>query len=773
MAGLARVDKKRWRAGGRQRGRCFAADMATFAHTHDHYTALAIQHGLHRAHKTITLARGQTEQRTRFYGEGVRRQLQGSRSVKRGVLGVNRHGNCVAYDQAILGTTPHVASTLELVLLYLVAAVLGVVVCRSLKLPPMLGYLVVGVLIGPNALALARDTAGVKYLAEFGVVFLMFVIGLEFNLPKLRSMRTLVFGLGLSQVLLTMVGTLLGHVALSFSYAWLIGSAWQMSWQGAVVLGGAMAMSSTAMIVKLMAERLELESEHGKRVMGVLLFQDLAVVPLLVLIPALGSSGEELLRAVGWAALKAAAVLTVLLVGVQRAMRWWLTLVARRKSEELFMLNLLLVTLGLAYLTEHAGLSLALGAFVAGMLVAETEYKHQVETDIRPFHDVLLGLFFITIGMKLDWRPVIDQWLLVLLLTCGPVLLKFALVAALARLFRAAPGVALRTGLYLAQAGEFGFVLLTLGAEQGIVAPQWMSPVLASMVLSMLATPFLIQYSNAIVNKLSASDWLMQSVALTTIAKRSISAERHVIICGYGRSGQNLARLLVPEGIAYMALDLDPDRVRQAAAAGQNVVFGDAARLQSLMAAGLARAAAVVITYHDTPSALKILRLVQEHAPKVPVVVRTIDDSDFERLRAAGATEVVPEAIEGSLMLAGHALALVGVPMQRVIRITRDARDARYSLLRGYFHGADDDTVEELQQARLQSVTLPEVTACAGLPLKALDLHALSVSVVSIRLGSGAVLEPTPQHQLKGGDTLVLAGLPESLALAEEKLLRG
>ncbi len=665
------------------------------------------------------------------------------------------------------------ATTLELVLLYLVAAVLGVVVCRSLKLPPMLGYLVVGVLIGPNALALAKDTAGVKYLAEFGVVFLMFVIGLEFNLPKLRSMRTLVFGLGLSQVMLTMLGTLIGHFMLVAGFAWLFGAAWQMSWQGAVVLGGAMAMSSTAIVVKLMAERLEMESEHGKRVMGVLLFQDLAVVPLLVLIPALGSSGEELLRAMAWAALKAVALLTVLLVGGQRAMRWWLTLVARRKSEELFMLNLLLVTLGLAYLTEHAGLSLALGAFVAGMLVAETEYKHQVETDIRPFHDVLLGLFFITIGMKLDWRPVLEQWPLVLLLTCGPVLLKFALVAALARLFRASPGVALRTGLYLAQAGEFGFVLLTLGADQGIVAPQWMSPVLASMVLSMLATPFLILYSNVIVNKLSASDWLMQSVALTSIAKRSISTERHVIICGYGRSGQNLARLLVPEHIAYMALDLDPDRVRQAAAAGQSVVFGDAARLQSLMAAGLARAAAVVITYHDTPSALKILRLVQEHAPKVPVVVRTIDDSDIERLRAAGATEVVPEAIEGSLMLAGHALVLVGVPMQRVIRITRDARDARYSLLRGYFHGADDDTVEELQQARLQSVTLPEASRCAGQTLDELALHAVGVSVVSVRRGTGAVLVPAPQHQLRGGDTLVLSGLPAALALAEEKLLRG
>jgi monovalent cation:H+ antiporter-2, CPA2 family len=664
------------------------------------------------------------------------------------------------------------ASTLELVLLYLVAAVLGVVGCRLLKLPPMLGYLAVGVLIGPNALALAKDTAGVKYLAEFGVVFLMFVIGLEFNLPKLRSMRTLVFGLGLSQVVLTVLGAMAGNALLTLGFAW-VGVQWQLSWQGAIVLGSAMAMSSTAIVVKLMAERLEMESEHGRRVMGVLLFQDLAVVPLLVLIPALGSSGETMAWALGLALVKAVVLLTLLLVGGQRVMRWWLTIVARRKSEELFVLNLLLITLGLAWLTEHAGLSLALGAFVAGMLVAETEFKHQVETDIRPFHDVLLGLFFITIGMKLDWRPVIDQWGLVLLLSVGPLLVKGTLVAVLAWMFRATPGVAIRTGLYLAQAGEFGFVLLTLGADRGLVEPQWVSPVLACMVLSMLATPFIVMQSNWVVMKLSANEWLMQSVQLTTIAKRSIKTEAHVIIAGYGRSGQNLARLLTQEGIPYMALDLDPDRVRQAAAAGQSVVFGDAARLPSLMAAGLARASAVVVSYHDTPSALKILQLVREHASQVPVIVRTIDDTDLERLRDAGATEVVPEAIEGSLMLAAQALALVGVPMQRVIRITRDARDKRYNLLRGYFHGADDDTADDRNQARLGTVPLPVAAACVGQPLGDQALHALGVQVVSVRQASGRVIDANDTLVLAAGDTLVLSGLPESLSLAEAKLLKG
>ncbi len=663
-----------------------------------------------------------------------------------------------------------ISSTLALVLLYLVAAVAGVVLCRMVKLPPMLGYLAVGVLIGPNATALAKDTPGVSYLAEFGVVFLMFVIGLEFNLLKLRSMRKLVFGLGLSQVGLTMLTAIGGNLLLAWLFT-LTGRHWGLGWQSSVALGGALAMSSTAIVVKLMAERLELESEHGRRVMGVLLFQDLAVVPLLVLIPALGSPPDELLRALVIAGLKAVGLLTVLLVGGQRVMRWWLTIIARLKSEELFVLNLLLVTLSLAWLTEHAGLSLALGAFVAGMLIAETEYKHQVETDIRPFHDVLLGLFFITIGMKLDAEAVWLQWPLVLGLTVAPVLFKFMLVTLLTRVFGAAPGVALRTGLYLAQAGEFGFVLLTLATEQHLLPPDWQSPVLTSMVLSMLATPFIVMYSNRIVMRLSASDWLMQSVAMTSIAKRAINAEAHIIIAGYGRSGQNLARLLDGEKIPYMALDLDPDRVRQAAAAGQSVVFGDAARLKSLMAAGLARASAVVVSYHDTPSALKILRLVQAHAPRVPVIVRTIDDTDIERLQAAGATEVVPEAIEGSLMLASHALALVGVPMRRVIRVVQEQRDARYGLLRGYFHGADDDTADELQTARLLSVTVPAAGSHLGQTLGAQALHAVGVTVVSVRRATGAVTKPDDGLVIAAGDTLVLSGLPEPLALAEGRLL--
>ncbi|MFZ4287692.1 monovalent cation:proton antiporter-2 (CPA2) family protein [Variovorax sp. HJSM1_2] len=658
-------------------------------------------------------------------------------------------------------------SSLEITLLYLLAAVLGVVTFRTLKLPPMLGYLVVGVLIGPNAMALADDSTGIQHLGEFGVVFLMFVIGLEFNLPKLRAMRRHVFGLGLFQVTLTMLLATGGSLLLSL----VLPEAWRMPWQTALALSGALAMSSTAIVVKLMADRLEIESEHGKRVMGVLLFQDLAVVPLLVLIPALGSSPEKLLMSLAVATVKASVLITVLLVGGQRAMRWWLTIVARRKSDELFVLNLLLITLGLAWLTEAAGLSLALGAFIAGMLISETEYKHQVETDIRPFHDVLLGLFFISIGMLLDWRLVLANWLLVLLLFLVPVVFKALLVTVLARAFGGTTGVSLRTGLYLAQAGEFGFVLLALAQNSNLLPPRLLNPILASMVLSMLATPFIIMYTNRIVMKLVSSEWLQQSLQMTTIARRSINANKHVIICGYGRCGQNLARMLDGEGIPYIALDLDPDRVRKAAAAGDSVVFGDAARMQALIAAGLARASAVVVTYLDVPGAIKVLNHIHGHAPQVPVIVRTQDDRDLERLREAGATEVVPEAIEGSLMLASHALALVGVPMRRVIRVVQDQRDARYNLLRGFFHGADDDGVDDLHLERLVTVTLPLAARSVGLPLGHLALHAMGVRVVSLRRQSGKVEQPSDKLMLLEGDTVVLSGKAEALALAEQKFL--
>ncbi|HBZ05633.1 MAG TPA: potassium transporter [Massilia sp.] len=658
------------------------------------------------------------------------------------------------------------ASGLELTLLLLGSAVLGVVAFRSLHLPPMLGYLAVGVLIGPHALGLASDTASTHALAEFGVVFLMFSIGLEFSLAQLRAMRRIVFGLGLAQVVLTIVAAVAGALLLSM---WI--PALKVSWQAAFALGGALAMSSTAIVVKLLTERLELESEHGRRIIGILLFQDLAVVPLLILIPSLARDPEDLAVTLAWAAVKAAAVLALLLFFGQKLMRNWFTLVAKRRSQELFMLNLLLVTLGAAWITERAGLSLALGAFVAGMLISETQFKHQVEEDIKPFRDVLLGLFFITIGMLLNLRMVLEHWWLVLLLLVVPVLLKFALIALLAKAFGSTDGVSMRTGLALAQAGEFGFVLLNLASGSKLIDPFLMQLVLASMVLSMLVAPFVIAKSDRIVMKIAANEWMMQSLQLTQLASRTMAAQQHVIIAGFGRSGQSVATLLSDEKLPWHALDLDPERVQEAQAAGSNVSYGDAGRREALIAAGINRASALVITFADTRAALKVLHLVHELAPSLPVIVRSHDDSDLETLRQAGATEVVPEALESSLMLASHALVVVGVPLRRVVHRVQSARDERYAALRGYFHGASDISDDpEHMYVRLHSVVLREDAQAVGRRLDELGLDELGAEVTGIRRARMRV-EPEDGTVLRAADVVVLRGSADAVTRAEGRLL--
>jgi len=657
-------------------------------------------------------------------------------------------------------------SVLQLTLILLASGVAGVVIFRYFGLPPILGYLAIGVLIGPHALGLANDSATVKYLAEFGVVFLMFSIGLEFNLHKLRAMRTIVFGLGGSQVILTMLLAVPASLLMNWIYP--------ISWQAAIALGGALAMSSTAIVTKLIADRSEIETEHGRNIIGILLFQDLAVVFLLILIPSLGKNPGDLFLALTAASIKITVALVLIFVIGQTLMSRWFSLVAKLRSQELFMLNLLLIVLGMAGLTEHFGLSLALGAFLAGMLIAETPYRHQVEEDVKPFRDVLLGLFFITVGMLLDFEVIHQQWMLVLLLLIGPLAFKFGLIALLSRAFGSSPGISIRTGLCLAQAGEFGFVLLNQIDGLDLIDPALSQAVLAAMLLSMFGAPFLIHHSDQIAMRFSTNEWLLQSLALTRVAAKSVRTEKHVIICGFGRSGQSLARMLDQEKIPYIALDMDPDRVKEAAAAGDNVVYGDASRENYLVAAGLSRAKAVVITYADTPATLKVLHQVELLRPGMTVLVRTKDDADLGKLQAAGATEVVPELIEGSLMMASHVLLIMGVPMRKVVRRITGAREARYSLLRGYFRGVADE-VDSKESWRLHSVTLLPESASIGQTLEELHLDNEGVRVQAVRRkvdGSEYVkLELTPDLRLQANDILVLSGNSEATDLAESKLL--
>ena len=648
-------------------------------------------------------------------------------------------------------------NALSLVLVLLGASVLAVVLFRRLNLPPILGYLLVGSLIGPHAFNLMNNMARAEYLAEFGVVFLMFSIGLEFSLAKLYAMKRTVFGLGLLQVLVTMA--LIGGTAMALG----------LSWQLGLALGGVLAMSSTAVLTKLLADRLQLDSPHGRDIMGVLLFQDLAVVPLLVLIPSLSQPPERLAVLMGVALLKAVVVLAVILFFGQALMRKWFHFVARAKSSEVFVLNVLLITLGLAHVTEMAGLSLALGAFVAGMLISETEYRLQVEEDIKPFRDVLMGLFFVTIGVKLDMRILVDSWWLILLTLVGLLVVKGAAVGLLAKRLGATPGNSIRAGLWLCAGGEFGFVLLDeIGGMPKVVE----QVVLTALVLSMLTAPFVVHFSEKVVMRFVASEWLFRSMQLTQIAAQSMTTEQHAIICGFGRSGQFLARFLTQEGLAYVALDMDPDRVREAAAAGENVVFGDAARRESLTAAGLARASVVIIAVADTGAAEKILHHVHALRPELPVVVRTTDERDMERLSKAGAAEVVPESLEASLMLASHALMLIGVPLNRVLRRIREARAERYKLLRGFFHGMSDREEDEEQQPRLHSVWLSPGAAAIGRTLAELHLDVLGCEVSAIRRRGIRAVEPDPETRLEEGDVIVLLGGPEAVAGAENRLLQ-
>ncbi|HEV8501755.1 MAG TPA: cation:proton antiporter [Casimicrobiaceae bacterium] len=651
--------------------------------------------------------------------------------------------------------------TLQSILVLLASAVVVVVLCRVSRLPAILGYLVIGVVVGPFGLRWIPDNETTRFFAEFGIVFLLFSIGLEFSLPQLKAMRRAVLGLGLLQV----VGT---TVVAMLAFWWFYGG-----WQIGLVLGAALAMSSTAIASKMLAERNELATPYGRDVMAILLFQDLAVVAFLIIIPSLAHPGKEMMERLGWAALKAAAVLSIILYFGQKPLRAWFQLIANQHSAELSMLNLLLVTLGLAALTSFAGLSLELGAFIAGMMIAETEFRYEVEEHVAPFRDVLLGLFFVTVGMSLDLHVVWAHFGLVLLLLLLPTLGKLLLVTGLARIFGAGRANAIRTGLYVAQAGELALVMLTLAYVNEVLDATTTQVVLAALVLSMLSGPLLIQLGDPLVKRFTANDWLARAAQITQIAARTMARQDHVIICGYGRSGQNLARLLEAEHILFIALDNDAQRVKEAAAGGGNVVFGDASRREALLAAGLMKARAVCVTFADTPLALKILHQVAYSRPELPVIVRTFDDSDIDQLLKAGAAEVVPEVLEGSLMLASHSLLLLGVPLTRVLARIRAIREERYSLFRGFFHGVTDTSdVAETVQPRLHSVLLTEGAAAVGKTLADVALRG-KVEVTGVRRRGTRSERPGEDWRFEVGDVAILLGRPGDIDRAESRLLRG
>ncbi len=654
---------------------------------------------------------------------------------------------------------------LSQILILLAGSLLVLSLVRRFSLPPILGYLVVGMVLGPHALGLASDADSIRLLAEIGVVFLVFTLGLEFSFARMVAMKSEVLGVGGLQMVLT--------TAAFAAIAWAAG----VTIAASIVVGGALAMSSTAIVVRQLGDQLEINRTHARLAVGILLFQDLAFAPFLALATASGDGGIELgpqwlLGMVGRA--------LVALVVVLAAGRWLLRPlfheIARHRSTETFTLTVLFVVLSGAWATHELGLSMALGAFLAGMLLSETEFRHETEAVIKPFQDILLGLFFVSVGMLLDLGDLFAQLPLVLLVLAVLLLVKTVLVALIVRQFVPNARKALRTGLVVSMGGEFGFALLTLLLKGDAVPAGVVQALLTAVALSMLAGPLIVRYNGRIADRLLRRESTPTSeVALENSATRQLAEREHVIVCGFGRVGQNLARVLERNGFEFIALDLDPHRVRESRQAGDPVVYGDATHVEVLRALGVEHASVVVITFEDPSTALRIVRAVRRLRADLPILVRTEDDTRLEALQKAGATEVVPEIFETSLSLVSHVLLLLKMPAREVVETTDAIRQDRYALLRSVFRREDATLLDHRHSHRqqLRNLVLPPGAFAVERTIRELGLHEGETVVTAIRREGITGRDPAPDTRLREGDVLVLWGTPEALSTTESRLLMG
>lgn len=632
---------------------------------------------------------------------------------------------------------------------------------RRLRLPPVLGYLSVGLLIGPNALNWLSDAQSLPNLAEMGVVFLLFSLGLEFSLSRVLALRHVVFVLGSLQVAVT--GGLLAGLLI-----WL-----QLPVAVALVLGLGLALSSTAIVSKELGSLGEIFSRHGQNAIGVLLFQDLVAVLLLTLLPALTAESAglwyvELGLTLGKACL--------LFLGLLLVSRWVLPRlfheVASARSAELFVTLALVIVLLTAWLTHWLGLSMALGAFLAGMLLGESHYRHQIEADIRPFRDILLGLFFVSVGMLIDPQLFLSHGGLIVVLTVALMLLKCVVVVLLIKLRGGDTATAWRTGLALAQGGEFCFALMTQIEQANLLPGPQAKLLLAATFCSMALTPLLLRVAPAVQAHLQRKSG--HTAPLAEITQATAQIQDHVVICGYGRVGQSIGRFLHLEEQIFIALDDDPVRVQEAAAGESNVHYGDCSRADLLQAVGLQRARLLVVAVDNVAIALRIVQQARALHADLPILVRTRDDNQQEQLLAAGASEVVPEVLESSLMLASHALVLLGVPQLRVQQRMDSVRRGRYKLLHGYYQGGDVDLLDEQGAAKLimRAVNLHADAYACGQSLDALGLEQLGLEVHSVRR-SGEDLPASAQLLLCADDALLLSGPVRAIEAGEAWLLGG
>ncbi len=646
-------------------------------------------------------------------------------------------------------------------LIILACSLLVIALFRRLRLPPILGYLCVGLLIGPTALNWVSQDNNLPHLAELGVVFLLFTLGLEFSLPRMLALRNTVFGLGTAQVLLC--GTVLGMAL------WLSG----LTATTAILLGLGLALSSTAIVGKELVSLGEVFSDHGQNAMGVLLLQDLVAVMLLTLIPVFAGSTDEPWY---WSIPSTLGKALLLFFGLLLASRWLLPRlfheVAQSRSAEMFVMLALVIVLLTAWLTQLLGLSMALGAFLAGMLLGESHYRHQIEADIRPFRDILLGLFFVSVGMLIDLHLFAAQGPSIALITLLLLAVKGGLIALLVRLRSDTLETAWRSGLALAQAGEFFFALVTLMRQHQLLQSQIAGLLLAAAFCSMALTPLLLRLAPHIAERLRRTP--SPESQLDDIANRSVKLRNHTLICGYGRVGQSIGRFLKREGQEFIALDDDPVRVEEASAGEGNVYFGDSRRRDLLEAAGIAQARLLVVAVDKADIALNIVTIARQQCPQLQILVRTRDDRHLAELQAAGANEVVPELLESSLMLASHALVMLGTPQAQVQNHLDEVRRDRYRLLHGFYHGAQANLLDTQGSSRhlLHAVNLPAEAYACGLYATELKLETLGLEIHAVRR-NGVDLPSGAAVILHEGDTLLLSGPLQAIEAGETRLLSG
>lgn len=647
------------------------------------------------------------------------------------------------------------------VLILLFFSVVSLAIFKRLSFPSVLGYLVVGMLAGEHAFGWIHASHAMEQIAEIGVVFLLFTIGLEVSIPRLVAMRGIVFGIGTVQVLVSTLSTMAIVVWLG------------LSWEAGLVVGGALTMSSTAIVVKQLTEQYELHTRHGNIALGVLLFQDLAVVPFLVLIPILASHGaESLLVPMSIALAKGAFAFVVIFITGQYLLRPAVRLVAGTRSNELFTLFILLTALLAAWLTWQLGLSLAMGAFLAGIMLAETEYRHHVESEIRPFRDVLLGLFFISVGSQFDWHVIIDRSMEVAILTVGLIAGKGIAIIIITRLAGFENGVALRCGIILGQGSEFGFAVLAIALSTGLLDITLSQPIIAAIIFSMAISPFLIRNNQLLTSRLSSDYAPDNSVAAEDIGEIAEHLENHVIICGFGRTGQNLARFLRRIDTAFIALETDTSIVRETWEAGEPVFYGDATKRSILQHAGLTRASVLVISFPDVKASEKILHTARDLSGDIPVIVRTRDDSSLEHILQCGATEVVPDTVESSMMLARHALTQLKQPAETIRDLLDEARESNYARVRSFYHPEFDLHLEDNSRHHLLSVEiLPSYRGVSHSLDSFKRLH--KVNILALRRNGKNQDKPSGNTRLQANDVLIIEGTPDNVRAAEIEIMSG